>query len=339
MRRIILLLLVLILIPAASAQEISEYKVEAKIEGQTLYEKVAISIKNNHDYALTEINYPFNGRVENLKSYDPQGGLKSETNYIGDKTYVKVYFRGTLMPGGEYTVRHEFQTPQKISEYNNTYLLSTAYSLLANVKNFELTLRLPEGMGIVEGEANIVPKPEEVTTDGRQIILRWTEKNPTEYRVFVRYEPLVIKTPPPTTTPAPTTLPPTTLPPTTQPPINIPQVPAWYSYLPILSAVLIILLIILASYIMADKWRVKLPFSKSRDISEKIDILKEDEQEILRIIMESDGIVQRKIQDLAGFSKAKVSKILSELEKRGAIRKEQIGRRNKIYLTEKLKES
>lgn len=329
MRLIILLLLVLILVPVASAQEISDYRVEAEIEGQTLYEKVAISILNNHDYSLREINYPFNGRVENLKSYDPQGGLESETKYIGDKTYVKVYFRGTLMPGGEYTVRHEFQTPQKISEYNNTYLLSTAYSLLANVKKFELTLRLPEGMGIVEGEANIVPKPEEVTTDGRQIILRWTEKNPAEFRVFVRYEPLVVKTPPPTTTPAPTTL----------PPINIPQFPAWYSYLPILSAVLIIFLIILVSYIMADKWRVKLPFSKRRDISEKIDILKEDEQEILRIIMESDGIIQRKIQDLAGFSKAKVSKILSELEKRGAVRKEQIGRRNKIYLTEKLKES
>jgi len=329
MRLIILLLLVLFLLPVTSAQEISDYRVDAEIDGQTLYETVAISILNNHDYSLREINYPFSGKVENLKSYDSQGGLKSETNYIGDKTYVKVYFRGTLMPEGEYTVRHEFQTPQKISEYNNTYLVSTAYSLLANVKNFDLTLRLPEGMGIVEGEANIVPKPDDVTTDGRHIILKWTKQNPTEYRVFVRYEPLVLKTTPPTTTQAPTTL----------PPINIPQFPVWYSYLPLISAVLIILLIIIASYIMADKWRVKLPFSKNRDISEKIDILKEDEQEILRIIMESDGIVQRKIQDLAGFSKAKVSKILSELEKRGAIRKEQIGRRNKIYLTEKLKES
>ncbi|MFQ5975229.1 MAG: helix-turn-helix transcriptional regulator [Candidatus Hydrothermarchaeales archaeon] len=336
MRQIIILLMVLILIPIASAQEIKDYKVEATVEGPKLYEKVAITIVNNHDYSLKEISYPFNGMIEDLKSYDPQGGLESDTNYIGDKTYVKVFFRGQLMPGGEYTVNHEFQSPQKISEYNKTFLLSTAYSLLANVKNFELTIRLPEGMGIVEGEANIVPKPEEVTTDGRQIILRWTKKNPTEFRVFVRYEPLVVKTTPPPTTLSPTTLPPTTLPPTTQPSIIF---PVWYAYLPILSAVLIILLILLISYIMIEKWGLKLPFSRGRDLSEKIDILKEDEQEILRIIMESDGIVQRKIQDLTGFSKAKVSKILSELEKRGAIRKEQIGRRNRIYLTEKLKES
>ncbi len=334
MRRILILLLVLALIPMASAQEIKDYTVEVTVEGQKLYEQVAITIVNNHDYSLKEINYPFSGMIENLKSYDSQGGLKSDTNYIGEKTYVKVFFRGTLLPGEDYTVRHEFQTPQKISEYNNTFLLSTAYSLLANVKNFDLTLRLPEGMGIVEGEANIVPKPKEVTTDGRHIILKWNQQNPTEFRVFVRYEPLVHET-----TPPPTTTPPTTLPPATQPPVTIPQFPVWYAYLPVLSAVLIILLTVLVTYIMVEKMGLTLPFSKSRDISEKIDILKEDEQEIIKIIMESDGIVQRKIQDLTGFSKAKVSKILSELEKRGAIRKEQIGRRNKIYLTEKLKES
>ncbi len=143
MRRILILLLVLALIPMASAQEIKDYKVEVTVEGQKLYEEVAITIVNNHDYSLKEINYPFSGMIENLKSYDSQGGLKSDTNYIGEKTYVKVFFRGTLLPGEDYTVRHEFQTPQKISEYNKTFLLSTAYSLLANVKNFELTMRLP----------------------------------------------------------------------------------------------------------------------------------------------------------------------------------------------------
>ena len=70
----------------------------------------------------------------------------------------------------------------------------------------------------------------------------------------------------------------------------------------------------------------------------KIDILKGDEQAILKLVMEEDGIDQRKIQEITDFSKAKVSKIISELEKRGVVRKEQIGRRNKIYLAGKLRE-
>ncbi|MFQ6136264.1 MAG: helix-turn-helix transcriptional regulator [Candidatus Hydrothermarchaeales archaeon] len=329
MKKSIILLIFLLLSPLVGAQEIKNYNVEAIVEGQALQEKVAITIVNNHDYDLKEINYPFNGEIKDLRSYDSHGGLESDTAYRGDKTYVKVFFRGSLKPGAEYTIIHEFRSPSRVSEYNKTYILSTAYSLLANVKNFELSIKLPEGMGIVPGEANIVPMPEGITTDGRHIILRWAEKNPTEFRLFVKYEPLVVETTPP----------PTTLPPTTQPPVTPPPFPTWYEYLPLLSASLAIISVLLLFYIMAERRGVQLSLFRKRDISEKIDILKEDEQAILKIIMESDGIVQRKIQDLTGFSKAKVSKILSELEKRGAIRKEQIGRKNRIYLTEKLKES
>ncbi|MFV2040863.1 MAG: helix-turn-helix transcriptional regulator [Candidatus Hydrothermarchaeales archaeon] len=44
------------------------------------------------------------------------------------------------------------------------------------------------------------------------------------------------------------------------------------------------------------------------------------------------------MQRKTDFSKTKVSKILSELERREAIRKESMGKKNKIYLTEKLKD-
>ena len=77
---------------------------------------------------------------------------------------------------------------------------------------------------------------------------------------------------------------------------------------------------------------------KRKRTNDKIDILKEDEQAIMRLIIEKDGIDQREIQRVTDFSKTKVSKILSELEKRGVIRKEQAGRRNKIFLTKKLRE-
>ncbi len=70
-------------------------------------------------------------------------------------------------------------------------------------------------------------------------------------------------------------------------------------------------------------------------MEEKIEVLREDEQKIMKLIVENDGIDQREIVELTGFSKTKVSKILSELERRGIIRKEPVGRRNKIYLVKR----
>lgn len=60
--------------------------------------------------------------------------------------------------------------------------------------------------------------------------------------------------------------------------------------------------------------------------------LRDDEIYVLKIIMKHNGIEQKKIEEMTNFSKAKVSKILSELERRGLIRKERVGNRNKLYI-------
>jgi predicted transcriptional regulator len=80
-------------------------------------------------------------------------------------------------------------------------------------------------------------------------------------------------------------------------------------------------------------------FLWQRKAMKKIEYMKEDEQLVIREIMQKEGIDQREIQRKSGFSKAKVSKIVSELENRGLIRKEKIGRRNKLYLTKEFKKS
>lgn len=72
---------------------------------------------------------------------------------------------------------------------------------------------------------------------------------------------------------------------------------------------------------------------------EKIEYMKEDEQLIIKEIMQNEGVDQRDIQRKTDFSKAKVSNIISELENRGIVRKEKVGRRNKLYLTKEFKSS
>jgi uncharacterized membrane protein len=298
------------------SQEIIEYNAKIKVEKNLLSEEVTISIKNNHETPIRKLTYPFSGRVENLKTYDDEGGLESQVELRGGKNYVTTELRDSLKSNRTATVLYEFTDDSAVSFFNNTFILSTTYTLLANVKRFDLTLRLPEGTGLNNPELDVVPAPSAITSDGRAVILKWTARDPSDFRIFVRYEPL--PSPEETSTSTTTT---TTMPPK----VNS-----------ILDEELLFGLSILMFLIFTGLLILKL---KSRPrIQGKIDILKEDEQLILKIVADEDGIEQREIQRRTDFSKTKVSKILGELENREAIRKESTGKKNRIYLTQKLKE-
>lgn len=63
-------------------------------------------------------------------------------------------------------------------------------------------------------------------------------------------------------------------------------------------------------------------------------LLSKDEQEIIKAINLDDGVsTQRRICDKTGFSKSKVSQILSKLEEKDVLTRERWGRTNKVTLT------
>jgi uncharacterized membrane protein len=314
-RHLTLILILLILVDPVGAQEILDYNIKINVDGMSLHEDVTITVRNNHETSLRKITYPFSGEVVNLKTFDDLGGLESEVELRGGKNFVTAELRNLLPHEATAKILYEFEDPSAITFFNNTYILSTTFPLLANVQKFTLELKLPEGTGLGDPNVDIVPAPSEITSDGRAVILRWDASNPSDFRIFVRFELL----PPPSTEP-----------PNTQPPQ--PQAPAddFTDEKLIIGALLGLILIF--SALIAIKLRSRI------GIEEKIDILKEDEQAILKLVSDEDGIPQREIQRRTDFSKTKVSKILTELENRGAIRKEPVGKKNKVYLTEKLKE-
>ena len=64
-------------------------------------------------------------------------------------------------------------------------------------------------------------------------------------------------------------------------------------------------------------------------------LLSQPEKEIIRIIKNENGVTtQSKICSVSGFSKAKVSYYLNELENKGIIQKERWGRMNRIRITD-----
>ena len=304
------------------AQEIVEYQAYAQVEGMLVKESVTISVFNNHETGLARLTYPFSGQVQNLKTFDDEGGLESSVEMRGGNNYVTTSLRIPLKFEEQDDVLYEFTDPSAVTFFNGTYILSTSFPLLANVKMFDLTLRLPEGTGLNDPAVDVVPAPSDITSDGRAIILKWTESNPSDFRIFVRYKPLP---PPVESTTTTTTL--FTPQPTSTVPTDQNQL---FNEGMILSLSIFMFITFAVLLIMKLRGRTT--------IKDKIEILKEDEQLILTLVADDDGIEQREIQRMTDFSKTKVSKILSELEKREAIRKESMGKKNKIYLTQKLKE-
>jgi uncharacterized membrane protein len=71
----------------------------------------------------------------------------------------------------------------------------------------------------------------------------------------------------------------------------------------------------------------------------EVEDMEDDKKMILDLIKANEGIVQKKIVDITGFSKSKVSMIISNLERDGLIRKERLGLKNRLYLTKKCKKS
>lgn len=72
--------------------------------------------------------------------------------------------------------------------------------------------------------------------------------------------------------------------------------------------------------------------------SSALTVLPDDERRILEPILESPGLTQVELRGRSGFSKAKVSHTVSELEDRGLIYREKQGRTYRVYPGELLKD-
>jgi uncharacterized membrane protein len=67
-----------------------------------------------------------------------------------------------------------------------------------------------------------------------------------------------------------------------------------------------------------------------------MNILTDEEKMIIKLIKEYKEITQKEIVELTGLTKPKVSRIVSDLEERGIIKKVKIGRINKLTLSDEL---
>ncbi len=81
------------------------------------------------------------------------------------------------------------------------------------------------------------------------------------------------------------------------------------------------------------------PTGSAPDASRRVlDLLPDDEQRILKPVLESPGVTQIELRDRSEFSKSKVSQTVSDLEKRGLLYRESQGRTFRVYPSDELEQ-
>lgn len=293
MKRFILLLLLVAMLPGAAATSISTVNVTV-----TVGDPSTVTVTQTYEEIDTEqISYlvPSTYDATGLTARDGIGELsctvqafstgkellcdpRARTNYT-----VEITYRGRLVD-------------QLMSGKRFTYERSV--SVPTDQVNVRVTL--PEGYGLVERSTPYEPADAQVGSEGRRIFLRWTEENPelaSRLRYMVRYEEVAA----------------------------FERIPTWQ--LAGISLIFLLGLAGIAVYVRRGRERGK-------TIASIFPVLKEDEQEVLRYIIEEDGeIEQREIVSSLSYSKAKISRLVSDLEDRGLVEKEKAGRVNVVRLT------
>jgi DNA-binding MarR family transcriptional regulator len=66
-------------------------------------------------------------------------------------------------------------------------------------------------------------------------------------------------------------------------------------------------------------------------------ILNENEKKVMKEVVRSEGVTQDSLVHRLGYSKAKLSILLNDLEKKDLVMREKLGRTNSIILTERMK--
>ena len=249
--------------------------------------------------------------IENLKGYldDKEIECKSFTK-IG-KSDVVCFFDKDI--SGKHFLKIEFDSSYSLIYLKeNKLMFRSNYNPLVETKNFIFVLKLPLGYIIPQEPGKeksffVSPEPDNLYSDGQRIILNWQKEQLDE-----KFEVSVISEQP------------------DEPP-NVFEI--------ILVFLLVVIILFLFFYfkkkIKTKQKKVKVSKKKKKSKTEILEeYLVESEKKVINELRNADKkeLWQKQLQLKTEFSKAKLSRVIRNLEARNIIQKIPFGNTNKIKL-------
>jgi len=287
--------LVLLMVSTANASMIETHSIEFDIISEEItHTKVSIEYS---DLTTDKVSYLVFSRIENLLVSDNVGVIECD---VDSRTYgTQISCIPNEIVQGTYIVEFEFDSHRLVTQNADSFIFSYNYGIKDPTNKLNVKLILPEGTGLINAEDITPYYPSDAKISslfGRRTALEWEIVDPSlgkTYNFNTNYEDIGSST----------------------------QV-VTYMYVAIA--------IVLASVLFVF---FKNKSTKTASAKRVFSVLKKDEKKVIDIILEKgDNCKQRDIVKITDFSKAKVSRIIVDLEERGLIEKIRKGRTNRIIL-------
>jgi uncharacterized membrane protein len=267
-------------------------------------------------------NYTIGASIEDVRVTDGDGLLQFAVNSIDEFTVISYDYRFPLSPGESVRVIIFFKAMGMVGSSifvdaegirHEDRVVSTGFSAPAEIRNMKIVVKLPEkawlprSLGKRETAAGspVQPLDAQILTNGTNLVVAWDRQNLSlgdRFDLMVAY--------------------------------NFPGRETRTSPLIVIIALLFGIALGSLSAFMFLRGR-----KEEERTQHTLALLEEGERRILRTIMERGGeIRQDELLEATGYSKARVSQLVTRLEKLGLVRKEKFGRTNKLFSTGEVRE-
>ncbi len=301
MNKWVIIFLLFFLSPAiVGAVQFNSYKITSEVEGTDVREDLFITLFNDGDPELRTASLTLPRNSEVLSVRDTYGRLPYTVT--GKETRMLSFtFSEAIKPGEERVIILELKAPlvSRKDGYSEYLLL---FNPRQEIKDFEHILRLPvdaELFSPSESYPTVVPDAEISEVSGG-LVLTWRTSLEADNPVvfLVRY-----KSP-------------------------------FYSIRRTIFIALSALVSLSLLFLVGRELRGRRQRSK---VLSSLKILNERERLVIAEIVKDEGIKQRELMHLLGYTKSSLSKIISRLEARGLVKKVKSGKINRLYPGERIK--
>ncbi|MDY6778870.1 MAG: hypothetical protein SVU32_09465 [Candidatus Nanohaloarchaea archaeon] len=241
---------------------------------------------------------PSSHTPKNIVGRDPLGRMSCSYNEV-EREITCTPNRQQADRRGLYNVSITYTTENPSTDRGGYLSLTHVRHVLVPMDHYTLTVILPEGYGTVDAKKMKPFTPEaEAGSEGRRIFVRWTRDDLSlgqTLRFTVRYQELEV----------------------------------FEDVFPGRAAFFAAALLILVAGLVY----VYVRRGRNNTIAAVMPVLKEDEKTALRFMIERDGECEQKemVEEL-DYSKAKISRLVKDLEERNLIEKIKEGRKNRLVL-------
>jgi len=292
---VLALFLFICVVPLVGAQTLEYYGIEARLDEGRITKNSIVLI---FDAQISHLDYRTGYEIYGLEAESKYGNVNCETKGGKEGTTISCDLFNTE-DVNKTQVQLKFETRDNIRKRGEYYEFESTYLVDFPVERAFAIIYLPETATLKTNISNesYTPRYGKILSDGKHIMVYWEKENikaGDDLKFSITYKmPLGAE--------------------------------SFYDVAMMVIVAVVLIVVIAVGYVSR--------LHKESSVKVVMPLLKEDEKRIVEILTQHNGqAIQKVLVRESDFSKAKVSRLVTNLKERGIVDVEHIGRTNKVTL-------